>query len=571
MAEACSWEKGRGRAFSESEVECAEAEIEVSERGVLYLNRGRRNVEKLAVAAHSLRKYWAGAICVVNEGTEFVELRKLCRRLDIQYRAISETGLPPYVAKVNSLRYTPFDETVFLDSDTLVVTEIDEYFDFLDGVDFVFTKFANWESILDRKWEPVSVWKDGRLTAKEIVDAAIASAPGINTGSFAFRKGHPFLQEWLRIALASRELQMPVGDEIVANIHLPVLEHTIAPPEWGVSATLDPHRSDAKIIHYHSESYKQEGNLLAPLWHSELEELFTQFRDLFEANAYTAPVGLVEHSPEGGEERGAAPTRDLIYTVAFDSPGGRVHRSMAKMLVASLLRTRTEAEVLVFRNSEDPIFQEPREGVQECFIDTAEIAGAEERMLYSQRFKFWAANFIDGMNYRKILFLDCDTMAQSDPDILFEGAGDLGFVTEPLPLADERFSMALNELDIAKHKERYGVNSGVWWVRGDRYHAISREMDKSFGVAGDAQKQFFFEQSTWNGVVLRNLQQAVEISNLKVMYPLYHNPNPSDYGQANLLHFCGANAQTKVQAMLGLFMSTFYGDASPILIDLLEP
>ncbi|MGI8605403.1 MAG: hypothetical protein ACR2OZ_20710 [Verrucomicrobiales bacterium] len=49
--------------------------------------------------------------------------------------------------------------------------------------------------------------------------------------------------------------------------------------------------------------------------------------------------------------------RHLAYTVAFDAPGSPGHRMMAKMLASTLLRTYFDGDVIVFRNSPDPLFR----------------------------------------------------------------------------------------------------------------------------------------------------------------------------------------------------------------------
>ena len=54
----------------------------------------------------------------------------------------------------------------------------------------------------------------------------------------------------------------------------------------------------------------------------------------------------------------------LAYTVAFDPPGSPGHSSMAKMLASSLLRTYFGGDIIVFRNSPEPLFRVERKGLE---------------------------------------------------------------------------------------------------------------------------------------------------------------------------------------------------------------
>jgi hypothetical protein len=66
------------------------------------------------------------------------------------------------------------------------------------------------------------------------------------------------------------------------------------------------------------------------------------------------------------------PRPDLIYTVAFDIPGWRGVRTMAKLLCSSLLRQFWSGEIVVFRNFPEPLFPVERKGLEEVFVETPE-------------------------------------------------------------------------------------------------------------------------------------------------------------------------------------------------------
>lgn len=69
----------------------------------------------------------------------------------------------------------------------------------------------------------------------------------------------------------------------------------------------------------------------------------------------------------------------VAYTIAFDSPGTGGHRLLAKMLAMSLLRTRFDGEIIIFRNSPAQIFQIGREGIIEKYVPTRSQGGLQMR------------------------------------------------------------------------------------------------------------------------------------------------------------------------------------------------
>lgn len=67
----------------------------------------------------------------------------------------------------------------------------------------------------------------------------------------------------------------------------------------------------------------------------------------------------------------------LAYTIAFDPPGSSGHRVLARLLASSLRRTFFNGDVIVFRNSEAPLFLVERKGLEEVFIETPDLHGPE--------------------------------------------------------------------------------------------------------------------------------------------------------------------------------------------------
>jgi hypothetical protein len=64
------------------------------------------------------------------------------------------------------------------------------------------------------------------------------------------------------------------------------------------------------------------------------------------------------------------PAFNFLCTLAFDPPGSGGTRQMVKMLAGSVMRTFFEGEMMIFRNSPQPLFLILREGIHEVYVDT---------------------------------------------------------------------------------------------------------------------------------------------------------------------------------------------------------
>ena len=70
-----------------------------------------------------------------------------------------------------------------------------------------------------------------------------------------------------------------------------------------------------------------------------------------------------------------APKKNLVYTVAFDSPDSESYRFLGKMLASSLVRTFFTGDIIVFRNSASPLFLVERKGLEEVYLETPAMSG----------------------------------------------------------------------------------------------------------------------------------------------------------------------------------------------------
>ncbi len=108
------------------------------------------------------------------------------------------------------------------------------------------------------------------------------------------------------------------------------------------------------------------------------------------------------------------PPSVLLYTMAFDSPGSLVRRVMAKLLVSSLLRSYFNGRIVVFRNTEAPLFKVAKAGVEEVYVATTG-QGTE----FSTQFPHLAADYLDTNGCSVVAYLDAASAVRRNIDHLF--------------------------------------------------------------------------------------------------------------------------------------------------------
>lgn len=270
--------------------------------------------------------------------------------------------------------------------------------------------------------------------------------------------------------------------------------------------------------------------------------------------------------------------RHLAYVVAFDPPGSPGHRMMGKMLASSLLRTYFDGDIIVFRNSPEPLFRVQRVGLEEFYIPTPEVRGLEGAE-YSWCWKYKVREVIDASRHDKVLFLDADCLVLRNIDHLLEGPWDIAFQPElALNIDSPQFSCFLTDGEKATLK-RPGVNSGTLAVRGAIFQEAMAEWER-IDMSEPPQPRGCSDQGSWNRLLLDHTTaglnpreakwRAVRFERGEVQFPIYLDPKWSDYKHAAIVHCLGGDTRDKLRFMFGLYMGTFFFDDSSTLVNLLE-
>lgn len=267
--------------------------------------------------------------------------------------------------------------------------------------------------------------------------------------------------------------------------------------------------------------------------------------------------------------------RLLVYTLAIDAEGCGGQRTLAKLLVSSLLRTGWPGDILLFHNGQSPVFLTPRAGLEEVALDIESPGGqAGAEMAWS--YKYRVAEMIPAERYDRVLFLDADCLALRDIRHLLDGEWDIAVQPERgTPLTTWNHYSYLTEAEMAdpRMQKRHGVNSGSWAVRGAVFHEIMAEWQRL-----DAQPPLrecrCRDQSSWNRLLLDNEQagrwRVHEWPAGEIAFPLYLHQNYHEYTAAALTHQLGGTTPEKLRFTFGLWFETFVFEESCLFFHFME-
>ncbi len=262
--------------------------------------------------------------------------------------------------------------------------------------------------------------------------------------------------------------------------------------------------------------------------------------------------------------------KTLVYTVALDSAGNNGMRTMAKLLVMSLLRTRFPGKIMVFGNYETSMFPTGRRNVKEVRVDDLGLTGMELAELACVM-KFRAGEWISQPErYERILFLDCDSLVLGDLAPLFNLDADVCWMAEQEEVKTwHGYRGYFSAKDLRKLKGP-GANSGTWCVKGEVYRSVCETIREIVSGGFKQKDPFWGEQPAWNKLLHTGRFRTEAFPEGLIQLPMYVHTKYDDHVQATVLHFAGTNTLNKVRAMFGMYMGRFFGESAPALLDLWE-
>lgn len=240
-------------------------------QGIIYYNKGYSCVPRLLVSLYSLREHSNQPVTVFMEGQGLKDLSENIQKklnADIIYDANADTST--YVRAVEICMKSPYDSSVWVDADTLIVDNFDEVFEYIPNHDITISNFCGWLS--NGSGIRRRILRFSNFIDKQLIDNAISYGPAINCGFYGFRKNYEFLQEWLALSKIGEKNRIFIPDEVACQILLPKYNVKILSEQYNVSVKYGKNVPDPKIIHYHGRKHCRNF-ALSDLWINKFMDL----------------------------------------------------------------------------------------------------------------------------------------------------------------------------------------------------------------------------------------------------------------------------------------------------------
>ena len=262
--------------------------------GVIYFNLGTKCLSRLIVSIWSLRQHYKGPVTVISTGEEsnkFCQGFKNCGlNIDVKYVTfpnVKEGRNTVFLQKASVNDHTPYDISIFLDSDTIVKGDISELFKLAEEHDFTVPQFCNWTTETRAIVKRTEAW---RGIYPDLVDKALKPAPAVNCGIFAFKKNCEFMINWCKNVTPGRDNFIP--DETGMQVVIHKYKHIVANQKYNCSCKYStPADSDTRIIHYHGRKHCRLGKNKTLIYGAEI--WVEQFKDAMNNNF----MGIKELAP----------------------------------------------------------------------------------------------------------------------------------------------------------------------------------------------------------------------------------------------------------------------------------
>lgn len=246
-------------------------------RGILFFNIGKRCILRLIVSIYSLRKYYTGVVgvllCDDDKISPIVVDALKPFDVDIYWfkRTLSLKRNTGYAIKPEVLYQSPYDLTLFCDSDTLFTCSPECLFEEIDKNDLILTSYRDWSTKGPRMAKRIRSLRD--ILPDEQIQKSLEYGTAINTGVVGYRKKatEDYFKDWIEVSLKGKGRF--IIDEIACQCICYKYKHKLVESIWNYSCR-EKNMDTAKIIHYHGRKHArpdryESGNL----WLYELSEL----------------------------------------------------------------------------------------------------------------------------------------------------------------------------------------------------------------------------------------------------------------------------------------------------------
>lgn len=253
---------------------------ESNDNGILYYNSGTKCLARLLTSVHSLRKVYDGKICILSTGEESsYACKSISKMYNCMFKEVSNSlniKHDYWFEKSRMHLYTPFENTLFIDSDTIIQKDPSVLFDEIEKNDFIVPQFSSWTTktkIIQKrlhKWDMIDI---------DLVNYTIQkNDPSVNVGVFGFNKKSLLMKNWFDFTIQNLDAVLP--EESSCHLLLNLYKGKIIDSKYNYSCKHDKKNiDDSIIIHYHGNKHcrlDQNGSLLynAEKWLEHWKEIY---------------------------------------------------------------------------------------------------------------------------------------------------------------------------------------------------------------------------------------------------------------------------------------------------------
>lgn len=231
------------------------------DKGIVYLFSGVGFAERIVVSIHSLRRHYAGPIAVMATDDDCEGVVRRLSPLAVECIRVDKAAYrrnAAYATKPRLPVSSPFERSLFIDGDTIIVNDPSPLVDELTGqVELVITNFGGWHSQGGRMSKRIKAWRGLSPGIDGLVaDQLSRQWPAINTGVFAWRKGWQYARIWTGVTETGSPRHM--ADELAMQLCQSLMEtesFRVVDDRWNCSPIYGEHREEAVVWHFHGNKH----------------------------------------------------------------------------------------------------------------------------------------------------------------------------------------------------------------------------------------------------------------------------------------------------------------------------
>jgi hypothetical protein len=219
------------------------------------------------------------------------ECKKIAKLYDVDIKEVKlETNVKNTSLLNKTLLHTvtPYDVSILIDIDTIILKPFDKIFSLTEKHEFVTTQFCDWTTKFRRIRRRINEWKD---IFPEDMKPAYKFGPAVNTGVYGFTKDSKFMANWYEAAVKNVKGFIP--DETCCQVILHRYPHKILDCSYNQSCKYGTVTDKTRIIHFHGRKHcrlneKKEFIYNGNLWWDEYSKIMDrkdiQFYSQFDKN-----------------------------------------------------------------------------------------------------------------------------------------------------------------------------------------------------------------------------------------------------------------------------------------------